>query len=267
MKEFYFKKKIYYRKNDFKTNLKTLVFIHGISGSSSAWLNYEKALENKYNILVFDIRGHGKSKKYSKYSDYQIKYFVNDFYELITFLEINKFILISHSYATLIASAFINKYAEKVEANIFLSPVLGIEKKIISKFINLILKFSYFLQFLPFKERFGGHVDYTKYKNSRDWTLNRCYADLKNTDLRVYFYGLENFLSGKNNYFLDKISMPTLIVHGEKDTIIPVKNSIELSRKIKNAELKIIPNADHIIVLNNSEDILVILNLFLKEIL
>ena len=61
----------------------TLVFAHGVSGSSSAWWPYEKIFENKYNVLTYDIRGHGLSKKYPNYEDYEIKNFVKDFHDLI----------------------------------------------------------------------------------------------------------------------------------------------------------------------------------------
>ena len=64
MQEYIFQpKKIYYRKNDFRPDCPTLVFIHGISGSSSAWLLYEKKFKDQYNILTFDLRGHGNSWK------------------------------------------------------------------------------------------------------------------------------------------------------------------------------------------------------------
>ena len=67
MKEYYFDNdKIYYRTNEFKADRLILVFIHGVSGSSSSWWTYEKIFENKYNILTYDIRGHGKSKKISE---------------------------------------------------------------------------------------------------------------------------------------------------------------------------------------------------------
>ncbi len=265
MKEFYFKERIYYKINDFKADRPILVFIHGVSGSSSAWLTYEEALKDKYNILTFDIRGHGKSKKFSKYIDYEIKNFVRDLEELISFLDIDRFILISHSYATLIASEYINLHGDKVMANVFLSPIIGVEERIISKFLNFILSISKLLEFLPFKERHGRHVDYLKHLNTSDWNIKRSYADVTNTDLRIYLYCLKHSLASKNNHSFDKINMPTLIVHGEKDTVIPVRNAINLSRKIKNYQLSIISKADHIIVLNNSKEILEILEQFIEK--
>src|SRR5437016_6254620 len=103
MQEHVLKEEIYYRTNFFKPDRLTLVFIHGVSGSSSAWLPYEKIFENKYNILTYDIRGHGKSKKFRSYHDYEIKHFANDLHELVTYLRIEKMVLISNSFGALIA--------------------------------------------------------------------------------------------------------------------------------------------------------------------
>ena len=113
MKEHIFDDRIYYRTNEFKPDRLTLVFSHGVSGSSSAWIPYEKIFENKYNILFYDIRGHGKSKKYPNYSDYEIKNFAEDLHDLITHLKIKKFILISNSFAGLIAFGIFEKLSEK----------------------------------------------------------------------------------------------------------------------------------------------------------
>ena len=91
MQEHYLDKdKIYYRTNEFKPGRLTLVFVHGVSGSSSAWFNYEPIFENKYNILIYDIRGHGLSKKYPNYEDYAIKNFANDLAALVKYLQIKK---------------------------------------------------------------------------------------------------------------------------------------------------------------------------------
>jgi non-heme chloroperoxidase len=45
---------------------------------------------------------------------------------------------------------------------------------------------------------------------------------------------------------LKKIDVPTLILHGDADQIVPIANSAMLSVKlIKNAQLKVIPGAPH----------------------
>jgi len=44
---------------------------------------------------------------------------------------------------------------------------------------------------------------------------------------------------------LDQIEVPTLIIHGEKDSLVPLECSREAARRIPNAELKILPGCGH----------------------
>jgi pimeloyl-ACP methyl ester carboxylesterase len=245
MTEHIFDDRIYYRTNEFKPDRLTLVFAHGVSGSSSAWWPYEKIFENKYNVLTYDIRGHGLSKKYPNYEDYEIKNFVNDFHDLLTHLNISKFILISSSFATMIAREYIKQYRENVTALIFTSVEAFEDDDFKLKIIRPILKLATnILSFLPFNPKPRGHVDYSKIKNS-DWSIERNFADTRNTGLRPQFYTIrQSFLPGQESD-LEKINVPTLIIHGEKDSIIPIKNAIAFSKKIKNIEFATIKNFDH----------------------
>lgn len=264
IRESYYKN-IYYKTNNFEPNRPTLVFVHGLSGSSSAWIPYEKIFENKYNILTYDIRGHGKSKKFPNYTDYLIRNFALDLHDLITHLNISKFILISHSFASLIAAEYIKLYRENVLATVFLSPIFDLEKSFLSKISRPILQLSKIFDFLPFNPKAGHQIDYAKFPNSTDWNPRRCYADISNTTLRAYSYCLRQSLILKQEYFLERIKIPTLIVHGMKDTMAPIKNSIALSKKIENSELVIIPNTDHIVVLNNVKEVSDAIESFLEK--
>lgn len=266
MKEAYLKENgSYYKTNTFEQNRPTLVFIHGLSGSSSAWLPYEKIFKNKYNLLTFDIRGHGKSKKFPHYSDYEIKHFAKDIDDLVSYLNISKFVLISHSFATLIAAEYIKLFREKVLANIFLSPMFDLEACFMAKIVRLVLKLSKIFELFPFNPKPGHHVDYTKFPNTTDWNIKRCYADVSNTTLRVYSHCLRQSSKLEQEYLLEKIKVPTLIIHGVKDTMASVQNSIALSKKIKNSKLMLIPGTDHIVVLNNFSEVSQAIENFIGE--
>ena len=41
-----------------------IVFIHGAGGSSSIWFKQVKAFSEHFNVLLIDLRGHGKSKNH-----------------------------------------------------------------------------------------------------------------------------------------------------------------------------------------------------------
>lgn len=246
MIEHIFDNRIYYRTNDLKSDRLTLVFVHGVSGSCAAWLNYEPIFENKYNILFYDIRGHGYSKKYSNYEDYEIKKFADDLYDLVSYLKIPKFILISNSFGAFIALEYLKLHKETVMANIFTSPIMYLNEEPSTKYTRPILKLiTGILSVLPFNPKPRGHVDYSKYINSKDFDIGRNIADMRNTTLRVHFYGLRQSLIPNQEYFLEKINTPTLIMHGETDSWVPIKNSIKMSKEIKNAEFKSIPNVGH----------------------
>lgn len=246
MKENIFNDKIYYRVNEWKNNRKTLVLVHGLVGSSSAWWEYEKILKEKYNILAFDIRGHGKSKRFTEYDDYKIDNFSNDIFELVNYLEIKKFILVSHSFGTFIALDFISKHREFIEAMIFLSPNFNIfqmpEAKIMKPIINFFSKFKFPLS----KTKKRLQLDYLrKYPNSGDFNIRRTIADMSNTSLRSYLYCMKQIYSFNGEGILKKIDFPTLIIHGKEDKIFPVKYGMIMAEKIPNSKIVMLDNVCH----------------------
>lgn len=258
MKEFFFaQKKLYYRMNEFIAVRPTLVFVHGLSGSSSAWLLYEKELQNVCNILSFDLRGHGKSEKPRAYSEYRIEKFAEDLDELVEFLHLKDFVLISHSFGCFVALAYLRKRQEKVLKAIFLAPNFSTKgmmgAKIISPFLSVGISLA---KYFPFSARARGHVDYTRHSKSGDWNIRRMFADIRNTGLRAYLYATRQSYDFDGEDLLGKITIPTLIVHGKKDTIFPVRYGVLMAGKIKGSKLVLLEDADHVLVLNKREAVL-----------
>jgi len=246
---------IYYRTNELVSTRKTLVFVHGISGSSSAWLKYEEFFEVSYNIVTYDLRGHGKSLKPSAYEDYAMTNFAKDLELLMKHLALSEFVLISHSFGTLIALEYLSQHQNLVKQAVFLSPDFAVRKRLVSQLIRPLLLVTGLFKFLPFSGKPGHHVDYDKYPNSGDWNIPRMIADVSNTTLRVYLYGTRQTYVVDWEDFLPKITCPTLIMHGQKDSIFPVRNSLIMDKKVKDTKLIILPEADHILVLNNFAEV------------
>lgn len=94
-----------------------------------------------------------------------------------------------------------------------------------------------------------------------------------------YFYiGHKPHFKVSRHYFIDRlaygdirrvvryIDSPVLIVHGTKDKDTPLRFAWEMSKSIKNSEVKIISNADHCFTANLSELLGVVTNwLILKS--
>ncbi len=266
MNEYFFSERgIYYRTNIFRVGIPILVFVHGLSGSSSAWKRYETAFEDTYNVLSLDLRGHGKSVKPSGSHEYQLRHFVGDLRDLLDHLGIKQCILISHSFGTLITLEFLLTYQNRVQAAVFLSPNITIARRWSARLIQpLVWLGMRIFEYIPIFSRTGTHIDYDRYRNTGDWNVRRMFADVRNTGVRIYLYCLYHSYAFDREDSLEKIAVPVLIMHGKNDTIFPVENAIIAARRIKHSTLVLLDDADHILVLNHFPEVSAALSDFFK---
>jgi len=255
---------IYYRTNEFRPGRKTLVFVHGLTGSSSAWVEYEQQFAPDYNILAFDLIGHGKSAKPKTYEEYHMDRLVDDLHTLMNHLGVERCTLISHSFGALIALSFLGRHQDKVEANIFMSPHFAVARmKSMQMAKPFLLLASKIALMLP-PPRIRGHIDYSFYVHTGDWNLRRMFADIRNTGVRTHLYYLRQSSAFDGEDILARIEMPTLIIHGKKDTLFPPRWSQLMAGKIKNVKTVFLEGANHIIVLNNTREVIEAMEDFMK---
>ena len=53
---------LYYKTFVSENNNEWITFIHGAGGSSSIWFKQIKNFKSYFNLLLIDLKGHGKSK-------------------------------------------------------------------------------------------------------------------------------------------------------------------------------------------------------------
>ena len=241
---------IYYRKNNFSKR-QTLVFVHGLSGSSSAWRPYERKFQKRFNVLSMDLRGHGKSFRPGSLDEYAIGKFCEDIYEVIKKEKIPRFILISHSFGNLIALDFARRHQKMLKALILVSADSAPSKRKISKALVPLLVLSKMMDMFNSSEKRGSHIDYGEYLGTGDWNIRRSIADISNTGLMSYLSSLNHAYGFDIESSLPEIRIPTLVIHGDKDTIFPIESGRRISRAIKDSRFVTFEGADHIIVLNN----------------
>jgi pimeloyl-ACP methyl ester carboxylesterase len=253
--EFWSERGIAYRTNTFEKSRETLVFIHGLASSSSIWEPFELALEHSFNILTYDMRGHGLSKRYKNYDDYDLKSFADDLQALLDHIGINSCSLVSHSMGTIVALFFQRYYSGTVRKNLFLAPahkqhsLLGpAARGILSLFVEL---FSW----MPFTPGHGKRLDYSKFGYCRDLEGRRLFPEIKNMSLRLYFYCMAQVYAFAHDNWWSEIRIPTTIVHGTKDTFAPYRLAVELSKAIPGAKIVTLEGANHLLVINNKREI------------
>jgi pimeloyl-ACP methyl ester carboxylesterase len=254
MKEYFLEERgIYYRTNTFTEGRSTVLFVHGLGGSSSAWYRHEAEYKNKYNLVSFDLRGHGKSKRHKGYEEYTREKFVEDIHVLITQLQIKKFFIISHSLGTFYALDFVIKHQELIERAIFLSPNFKLNNGWARSILRPLVSLLHVLR-LDTSNVVKNHIDYSvKYTNTTDFDLIRTIDEFLKVGTAPYLSSISHISDFDMEEQLANIQVPVLVIHGKKDTVFSVDNSLKLKDAIKNLELIILENADHILVIKNFE--------------
>ena len=248
---------IAYRTNIFESSRETLVFIHGLGTTCSGWEPFETALENDFNILTYDLRGHGFSRKYKNYADYDLKNLADDLRALLDYLGIHSCSLVSNSIGTLVALLYVYHYPGTVRTNLLLAPVykqhhsptIVEAKSRRSSFMNL-------LSLMPFAPHNGKRVDYSRFEFAADVELRRLLSEIKSLSLRIFLFYLHHMNAFTDYAWWSQIRIPTTIVHGTKDTFAPYHLAVELSKAMPNAKLVTLEGANHIVIVNNKREII-----------
>jgi len=258
--------KIWY--NYIKGKKTCLVFLHGLSGSSSAWDPISTYFEKKgYSILLVDTRGNGLSDKPVDKSKYTIKNASEDLYLLLKHLKIKEVILIGHCHGGIISQFFYDNHPNYVKKMILISTSYGFSQKgfrhLLSFIVYLIYSLFSILSYPLHFEKNKKHLDYTKFGKGSDLNLIRIYNDMSATSFPVFlaFFREAMFLDISEK--TKKINVPVLIIHGKKDLISQVKTAYEMNKLIKNSRLCIL-NTNHISVFNAIQEIIKEIDTFLE---
>ncbi len=251
MNEHFFEERgIAYRTNAFKPARPTLVFIHGLSGSSSAWALYEKHFELSYNILTYDIRGHGLSQRPPHLRDYALSSYIEDLDRLLRHCNITTCVLIAHSFATLFAIEYVARNSQVASACVLISPAVQTGRRFAERVLKIALALSPVLQYFPLPMPRGGRVDYVRYQQRSEYDIVAISRDLRTTGFRMYCYAAFNMLGLDVRNKLLMLQMPLLLIHGTRDGYFPFENSEIIRTILPHAQLVAIEGADHILVHN-----------------
>jgi len=100
-----------------ESNTNIIVLIHGFALDSRVWKLQIDELSKRNKVIVYDLRGFGKSSEPNGEYDH-----VEDLYSLMKFLNIKKALIVGHSFGGAIAINFALEHKKMVEGLILLSP-------------------------------------------------------------------------------------------------------------------------------------------------
>lgn len=95
-----------------------VVFIHGLGMDHRSWRPQMLALEDDYDTIAYDYRGHGESDS-STPGDYTVERLAEDLHALLNELDVERPVLCGHSYGGLIAAEYTIQHPDDVAALAF----------------------------------------------------------------------------------------------------------------------------------------------------
>lgn len=231
-----------------------MVFVHGWGGSRRYWRSTAEAIADNFDCLLYDLRGFGSSPIPTDAPDlkYAMEDYADDLAVLLDALNLDRVYLNAHSMGASIATFFLNRYSARVQQAILTcNGIFEYDARAFAafhKFGGYVVKFRYnwFLKF-PFADRMfmARFLHRPIPRGDRQAFLEDfLLADYEAAVGTIYTSVSKQAVETMPQEFA-KISVPTLMVSGEKDIIIPAKmgrQAAALNDKIQYVEL---PKTSH----------------------
>ncbi|MBE9045375.1 alpha/beta hydrolase [Pleurocapsales cyanobacterium LEGE 10410] len=231
-----------------------MVFVHGWGGSGRYWRSTAIALADNFDCLLYDLRGFGRSSLPHDSSGlgYAMEDYADDLALLLDALDLDQVYINAHSMGASIATLFLNRYGEKVrQAILTCNGVFEYDARAFAafhKFGGYVVKFRYnwFLKF-PFADRMFMARFLHRPINKSDRV-----AFLKDFLLADYEAAVGTIYTSVSKHAVEtmpkefaKLTVPTLMVSGEKDIIIPAKMGRQAAALNDNIQYVELPQTSH----------------------
>ncbi len=259
---------VYYETYAAENHAEPIIFLlHGVGGDLDAWQYVrDNLLKKGFSCIAMDIRGHGYSGHPRAFKKYALPCFIEDFKEILEAEKIEKVILAGHSLGAILATHIALNCPEKLEKLVLISssnvppPYLRIP---VLKHISIALMNA--LAFVSPPAFHPRHSLYPEGKFHKDYELTGLIRTIWHNSLRSYLLSSKETLMPNLAGRLHEITMPTLIISGDKDSIFPTAISKHIHAEIKNSKFTVIPNGNHVLVLNNIPEVTNALADFIPE--
>lgn len=254
------------------------IYIHGGPGSwSKDFEVYCKNYLNDLTMYYMDQRGCGRSEG-DEYSDYSIDAIIDDIECVRKKFNIDRIILLAHSFGGIIATAYAYKYPECTKAIILMNCTLDINQALKSQIeegckilgINNLNENVYYSKDLKLywtnvtqellKHNLYYKLQYLKFDNYLK--INKIDEEMLNSSMAEQAFSNESYFYDYREYS-KLIKTPTCIISGRNDFAIGINHY--KSFNFENATLKIIKGR-HMPYIENTEELVNIIISFIKNI-
>lgn len=233
-----------------------LVLLHGIAGTSATWDGVLPWLAERFTVVAPDLIGHGESSKPE--GDYSLGAYANGVRDLLEALGYERGTILGHSLGGGVSMQFAYQFLERCERLVLVSSGgLGRE-------LNFLLRAAALPGadiVLPWLNA-AGEQSVGRLVRLLGGIGVRASADLEETwssfvslarpgARRAFLQTVQGIIDLKgqrvvaNDLLYLAADLPTLIIWGERDPLIPVRHGRDAHERIPGSRLEVFPNAGH----------------------
>lgn len=242
-----------------------ILLIHGFAGSVEHWMENIEALAKHYKVYAVDMIGFGFSDKPQdiKYTPVVFTEFIKAF---LDYHKLNKINMVGHSFGGAIALHFAIKYPQLIDKLTLVSSAgLGNDLPLHFRLLTLPIIGRILLGMkskTAIAKALRHHV-YNPKTLSQNFINRMCevfkqprFSKTMHKILRTYanFCGIRPEATKDIIAALPNIKIPTLIIWGQEDNLLPVKHAYFAAKKIPNAKLHIFKYCRHLPQFEYSQD-------------
>ncbi|CAF1527106.1 unnamed protein product [Adineta steineri] len=248
------------------------IFVHGFSIAMEMWQDiFPSLVHDNQSCLVLDLYGRGWSD--APDVPMNVDLFVSQIAELLYALNLSyeKYNLYGVSMGGVIVQRFTELYPSKVSKLILCNSTgLDIVKPSFISSIPILgaLLFKFDRQSGESKSVRAqwANPDSDEYKRCIKLYQQTCQQHpgfLRSLFSTIFYFDFH--LAFKSIECIQKLSVPILILWGEKDTLTPVENAYRYHNLYKTSTLKIISGANHNLLIEHSKEAIEAIKTFLKD--
>lgn len=243
---------IYYKTFQHKNSKTWVVFVHGAGGSNAVWFKQLRDFKKHFNVLLIDLRGHGKSKQhYSDEEIYQFNEIAQDVLQTMDHLEIEKAHFVGISLGCIVIRAIDKLAPGRAESIILGGAVVQFNKKIkglvaTAKLLQSILPYMWL-----YKLNAWILIPSKKHAQSRKLFITEAMKLGKN-EFRKWLNMSNEIRENLQEFIIKEASAPVLYIMGDRDHMF-LPGVAELVKQHFNSKLEIIRNSGHVCNLDQPE--------------
>ncbi len=243
---------------------KGIVFVHGFPFDKSMWDAQGEMLSRDHYVVTFDLRGHGESDAGS--GQYLVEFIVDDLTAIMDHLGLQKVTVCGLSIGGYTALRALDRepsrFSGLILCNTKSAPDTNTAKLNRANQIKLILAGKKSL----FAEEMARNLFAPESLGKNRTIVDKITAIMKSTDDKALIGTLIALAARMDmTESLSKISVPTLIITGDKDKVATIADAEAMNSRIPNSKFVLVHGAGHLSNLENPDEFNSAVVSFLKE--